>query len=620
MYLPKWVWASGRSLGTPRRRGTAPYRPTLENLEDRRVMTRILDLGALGQFGSYAQAINQFGQVTGSSVPSGGTLQHAFLYSDGSMRDLGVLGNTSFGEAINNNGLVAGYSNVVGGSVNHAVLGGSEDLGTLPGGSDSEAYGINDNNFVVGSSNSSASYAPDAVVWAGGAVDLGSVVGTPSQARAINNNNQITGWAGNHAFLYDPSEGVINLVDAGIGKAINASGEVAGSVNHSVGLASPYDTTAFVYQNGQTIDLGGLPGYAYSSANGINDLGQVVGTAWRTLPDFPLPPSMPTERPFLYTDGQMIDLNSLLPAGSGWTLFEANGINDQGQIAGTGVNPQGQTHAFILQLDTTNLIKNGGFETGDFTFWTQYGNLGYTGVDSTDVHTGSFAATLGPIGSLGYLSQTVPTTPGQTYTLSYWLAHPYPDWLAPDPDVPNEFQVSIGGTTVSDQVNLGNFDYTQFTATYTATGFTTTIRFDFQEDPAFFYLDDVDFEPGGTAPPSPSQPPPPAGGAHPFETGIQPMAAKGPIAAPTLNSGTLESLCSGTCTVPCTTLEPAGAQSSEGNGSANPTPPLPMVLDQVFQFHESWEPVHLRPGARQFEVLKSALGEDILSAPSGMNG
>ena len=30
----------------------------------------------------------------------------------------------------------------------------------------------------------------------------------------------------------------------------------------------------------------------------------------------------------------MIDLNSLLPAGSGWQLVRANGINDAGQIGG----------------------------------------------------------------------------------------------------------------------------------------------------------------------------------------------------------------------------------------------------------------------------------------------
>jgi hypothetical protein len=58
-----------------------------------------------------------------------------------------------------------------------------------------------------------------------------------------------------------------------------------------------------------------------------------------------------------------------------------------------------------------------------------------------------------------------------------------------------EFRVQIGGTTVGDQLNVGNFNYTQFTYTYTATGTSTTIQLGFVEPPNFFYLDDVSFSP-----------------------------------------------------------------------------------------------------------------------------
>ena len=44
----------------------------------------------------------------------------------------------------------------------------------------------------------------------------------------------------------------------------------------------------------------------------------------------------------------MEDLNNLIPSNSGWTLTYASGINDSGQICGTGTNPSGQIHAFIL--------------------------------------------------------------------------------------------------------------------------------------------------------------------------------------------------------------------------------------------------------------------------------
>lgn len=45
----------------------------------------------------------------------------------------------------------------------------------------------------------------------------------------------------------------------------------------------------------------------------------------------------------------MTDLNTLLPANSGWlVLTQANSINNRGQIVGTGITSGGFTHAFVL--------------------------------------------------------------------------------------------------------------------------------------------------------------------------------------------------------------------------------------------------------------------------------
>jgi hypothetical protein len=44
----------------------------------------------------------------------------------------------------------------------------------------------------------------------------------------------------------------------------------------------------------------------------------------------------------------MYDLNRLIAPNSGWTLEYAAGINDSGQICGCGINPAGQTEAFLL--------------------------------------------------------------------------------------------------------------------------------------------------------------------------------------------------------------------------------------------------------------------------------
>src|SRR5713226_6733032 len=85
-------------------------------------------------------------------------------------------------------------------------------------------------------------------------------------------------------------------------------------------------------------------------------------------------------------------------------------------------------------LARANLITNPGFETGDFSGWIQFGNVGFTGVDGGLPHSGSFAAFLGPVGSLGFLSQTLATTPGIRYDLRFFLLS--------DGGLPNEFQVT----------------------------------------------------------------------------------------------------------------------------------------------------------------------------------
>ena len=49
----------------------------------------------------------------------------------------------------------------------------------------------------------------------------------------------------------------------------------------------------------------------------------------------------------IYQKGVLTDLNSLIPAGSGWVLNEARSISESGQIAGSGVL-NGQERAFLL--------------------------------------------------------------------------------------------------------------------------------------------------------------------------------------------------------------------------------------------------------------------------------
>src|SRR5437763_12768139 len=80
---------------------------------------------------------------------------------------------------------------------------------------------------------------------------------------------------------------------------------------------------------------------------------------------------------------------------------------------------------FINRASAQELIVNGGFETGDFTGWTQSGNTGFTAVTNNPggAHSGTFYASFGPVGSLGFITQTAATTAGSTYTLNYLLSN-----------------------------------------------------------------------------------------------------------------------------------------------------------------------------------------------------
>jgi hypothetical protein len=140
------------------------------------------------------------------------------------------------------------------------------------------------------------------------------------------------------------------------------------------------------------------------------------------------------------------------------------------------------------------LVQNGGFETGTFTNWTQSGNTNYTEITSGDsefVHSGTYGAELGPYGSLGYLSQTLPTFAGQNYLLSLWLDSPNISGTL----TPNEFSVSWNGGVIFDQVNIGKIGWTNLQFIVTATSATTVLQLGFRDDPYYLGLDDINVWP-----------------------------------------------------------------------------------------------------------------------------
>jgi len=120
-----------------------------------------IDLGTLSapyNFESVGSALNDLGQVVGSSHTAGDAISHAFLYESGSMHDLGILAGRTQSEAsgINSNGVIVGKSWTVAGDY-RAVLWdeyGIQDLNSLiPENADwilKDATGINDNGEICG--------------------------------------------------------------------------------------------------------------------------------------------------------------------------------------------------------------------------------------------------------------------------------------------------------------------------------------------------------------------------------------------------------------------------------------------------------------------------------------
>jgi probable HAF family extracellular repeat protein len=317
----------------------------------------ITDLGTLGGSSSFATGVNDAGHIVGQANTAGDAEQHAFLYTGAlPVLDLGG-GAYSLPFDINQAGQIVGIFTFEAPFTTHGFFyDGSlpvQDLGTLTGviGSTSTASGVNVHGHIVGSGQPSAG-GFHAIFWpspASSPADLGAPTGfVNSELFAINDNGLAAGTAFpavgfRRAFRYDvpggqwQSIGVFPGGNSSDGEDINEAGTVTGLATLANGLSHAFRWTG----SGAPQDLGALPGFSESGGVGINEAGQIIGASWEG----------DTYHGTLWDGGSIVDVNDLLPAGSGWLIDDPVDINNAGQIVGGGFH-NGDYHAFLLSPTT----------------------------------------------------------------------------------------------------------------------------------------------------------------------------------------------------------------------------------------------------------------------------
>jgi probable HAF family extracellular repeat protein len=361
---------------------------------------QIVNLGTLGGATSFALDVNNNRQVTGNSLVtsdpgSTGSLLRAYCWSfdTGVMTNLGAMApippSTSTnrfarGYAINDSGVIVGEFNNDASRAFIYTGGAMVGLTRLTGDNDSGvAQDINNVGDIVGVSSNGVAGRPTQWSFDGTnyvAIDLGSIDGTMTTSGRANAINQLGAAAGfsrdavastSQATLWSGGT-VTDLGSLGDGNrcsqalGLNDSNVVVGSsstgqtVGQLIGTSSTTSITrAFQWNTGVITELSPFNLYGpgntgpttnyHSVAIDINNTGSIVGTSQRIAGS----PAVAT----LWKNGVPIDLNTLIPAGSGWNLLSAEGINERGDIVGFGTF-QGSNRAFLLTIpEPTSVVS-----------------------------------------------------------------------------------------------------------------------------------------------------------------------------------------------------------------------------------------------------------------------
>lgn len=356
----------------------------------------VIDLGTFGGTYSSAYGLSEAGEVAGgaaNSTDTDGIAQKGFIWNGTKLINVGNIGGSTCSDCSSEAGgpNSSGASAIVSETPKPAFMnedfcgfgthrqclaavwqnGNLKGLPNLKGGRNGQAYWINAHGQLTGFSEN-------------GVMDSTCSTSVPFQELQF------------EAVIWGPEGNVRELKPlpgdtVGFAFGVNDAGQAVGGSglcsNTSLPPVSPGAPHAVLWEsNGTPTDLGSLQGQPFNVATSINNLGQVAGVSLATdgtkhsfywtksagMTDLgTMPNAIATVAPcchtlnnkaqitgfwiddqfnmtaYLWQNGVMTDLNTLIPADSGWYLLGTAGINDAGQIAGFGVNPQGEVHAFL---------------------------------------------------------------------------------------------------------------------------------------------------------------------------------------------------------------------------------------------------------------------------------
>lgn len=314
----------------------------------------VINLSSLGGAVSRGNSINHKGTVAGYSNLPGNHSRHAVLWQNGSMLDLGTLGGPNSGviwPVKNDKGVIVGIAQTA-----------------IP-----DPLGEPWSSSIFFPEPNNIGYSCRGFIWKNGVMRaLPTLGGNHGFASGVNNRGQIIGWAENkvrdptcvppqvlqfRAVIWGPRDSQIQELlplhgdTSSAATAINNKGQVvgiSGACDRAEGRRS--GRHAVLWENGTGTDIGNLGGDTWNTPMAINQRSDVVGFA--SLPgnnhDDPI------LHAFLWTKrGGIRDLGTL----PGDTSSQANGINEKRQVVGSSCNGAGSCRAFLWENGTMKELR-----------------------------------------------------------------------------------------------------------------------------------------------------------------------------------------------------------------------------------------------------------------------